>query len=89
MDKNAVALVTDIAQVFIPMGDLVDPAKERERLQKELEQAEGDIAHSKALLENNNFVARAPQKVIDMERAKLDLAQDKYNKLKEKLDALM
>ena len=89
IDKNAVALVTDIAQVFIPMGDLVDPAKERERLQKELEQAEGDIAHSKALLENNNFVARAPQKVIDMERAKLDLAQDKYNKLKEKLDALM
>ena len=88
IDKNAVALVTDIAQVFIPMGDLVDPAKERERLQKELEQAEGDIAHSKALLENQNFVARAPQKVIDMEKAKLDLAQDKYNKLKEKLDLL-
>ena len=88
VEGNNVALVTDIAQIFIPMGDLVDPAKEKERLSKELEQAESDIAHSKALLDNTNFVSRAPQKVIDMERQKLELAQDKYNKLKEKLDAL-
>ena len=88
IEGNNVALVTDIAQIFIPMGDLVDPAKEKERLTKELEQAESDVAHSKALLDNTNFVSRAPQKVIDMERQKLELAQDKYNKLKEKLDAL-
>ena len=87
-DKGAIALVTSLAQVYIPMGELVDPAKEKERLEKELAQAEGDIAHSENLLKNPSFVARAPQKVIDTEKAKLEAAQDKYKKIKEQLDAL-
>ena len=87
-DKSAVALVTALAQVYIPMGELVDPAKEKERLEKELAQAEGDIAHSENLLKNPSFVQRAPQKVIDTEKAKLEAAQTKYKKIKEQLDAL-
>ena len=87
-DKSAVALVTALAQVYIPMGELVDPAKEKERLEKELAQAEGDIAHSENLLNNPSFVQRAPQKVIDTEKAKLEAAQNKYKKIKEQLDAL-
>ena len=70
------------------MGELVDPAKEKERLEKELAQAEGDIAHSENLLNNPSFVQRAPQKVIDTEKAKLEAAQTKYKKIKEQLDAL-
>ncbi len=87
-DKRAVALVTAIAQAYIPMGELIDPAKEKERLEKELAQAEGDIEHSQRLLDNTGFVSRAPQKVIDTEKAKLEAAKDKYNKIKEQLDAL-
>ena len=87
-DKSAVALVTALAQVYIPMGELVDPVKEKERLEKELAQAEGDIAHSENLLNNPSFVQRAPQKVIDTEKAKLEAAQNKYKKIKEQLDAL-
>ena len=70
-------------QVLMPMADLVDLDKERERLEKELENAENMVKRTQAKLQNECFVSRAPQNVVDAEKEKLQ----KYGELAEKLRA--
>ncbi len=78
-----VACVTQACQVLMPMADLVDLDKERERLEKELENAENMVKRTQAKLQNESFVSRAPQNVVDAEKEKLQ----KYGELAEKLRA--
>ncbi len=78
-----VACVTQACQVLMPMADLVDLDKERERLQKELDNAENMVKRTQAKLQNESFVSRAPQNVVDAEKEKLQ----KYAELAEKLRA--
>jgi valyl-tRNA synthetase len=54
----------------LPLGDVIDFAKERVRLQKELQRAEAEIARFDAKLGNADFVARAPEDVIDEQKEK-------------------
>ncbi|MGD0190033.1 MAG: valine--tRNA ligase [Rhizomicrobium sp.] len=54
----------------LPLGDVIDFAKERARLQKELEKAEAEIARFDSKLGNADFVARAPEDVIDEQKEK-------------------
>ena len=78
-----VACVTQACQVLMPMADLVDLDKERERLEKELENAENMVKRTQVKLQNESFVSRAPQNVVDAEKEKLQ----KYGELAEKLRA--
>ena len=68
-DKMVTA-VTDNARMFMPMADLVDLEKERARLQKELANAEKQLQGQIAKLSNQNFVTRAPEAVVNIEREK-------------------
>ena len=83
-EKASIAVTKD-AEVLIPLGDLVDTAKERERINAEIEQTRAVIAKTEALLANGSFVERAPQKLVDNEREKLKTALEKLGKLKDKL----
>ncbi len=86
--ERCTAIVTHTAEVMIPMGDLVDFEKEKERILKEIAGAEAEINKANGLLANQGFVAKAPQKLIDNEKEKLARAIDKLAKLKEKLQEL-
>jgi len=68
--KNA-AVVTEAAEVYIPMGELIDYAKEIERLNKELETVKSEIARAEGKLKNEGFVRKAPASLIEAERAKI------------------
>ena len=68
---DAAQIVTDAATVYLPISELVDTAKEKERLTKELAKAEGEIARLNGKLSNAGFTAKAPAAVVDAERAKL------------------
>ncbi len=68
--STAVAAVFGGGELFVPLADLVDLAKERERLAKERERLDGEIARAEAKLANAEFAAKAPAKVLDAERAK-------------------
>ena len=82
------SVVTDMAEILVPMGELIDIDKERERLGRELEQARADADRLGKLLANAAFVAKAPQKLVEGEREKLARADEKVKILTEKLAAL-
>ena len=65
------SVVSGSAKMFIPMADIVDVEKERERLNKEKANAENEIKRLSAKLSNPGFTDKAPAAVVDGERAKL------------------
>ena len=83
-----VCCTTADAKLYIPMGELVDVAKELERIDKELEKARKNLAMLEGKLSNENFVARAPQSVVDAEREKAAKAKDLIVQLEESAAAL-
>ena len=65
-----VSVITDNARMFMPMAELVDLEKERTRMEKELANAKKQLDGQNAKLANENFVSRAPEKVVNAEREK-------------------
>ena len=65
-----VAVITDNTRMFMPMAELVDMEKEIARTEKELANAEKLLAGQNAKLANQNFVSRAPEAVVNVEREK-------------------
>ena len=83
-----VGVVTEDAKMFMPMAELVDLDKERERIRKELDKALAEIESQNKKLSNENFVARAPERVVNAEREKLAKAQALAANLEESLKNL-
>ena len=83
-----VCCTTADAKLYIPMGQLVDVAKEVERVQKELEKAQKNLAGLEGKLSNENFISRAPEAVVQAEREKADKARALIDQLQDSLDAL-
>ena len=75
-------------EIYVPMDELVDYAKEKEKLTKEAEKLSAEIARATAKLANQGFVAKAPAKVIEAERAKLAEFTDLLEKNKTRLAAV-
>lgn len=65
-----VTITTADAKLYIPMGQLVDVAKELERVRKELESSRKFLTSLEAKLSNEKFVSRAPESVVNAEREK-------------------
>ncbi|MEG0762477.1 MAG: valine--tRNA ligase [Oscillospiraceae bacterium] len=86
--SGMVQVITHSARAFIPMQELVDKDKETARLNKELAACEKDIAMLTAKLGNEGFLAKAPIKVVDDIKAKLEAATDKQTNIKASLSAL-
>ncbi len=70
IEDDAVSAVIPNAVIYMPFAELVDIAKEIERLEKEKEKMLKEIERVEKKLSNQGFVAKAPQKVIDEEKAK-------------------
>ena len=86
--ENAVTIVLAIGTLYIPMGELVDIEKEKERLSGELERVTAEIARADSKLNNMGFVSKAPKKLVDDERAKLDKFIEMREKILKQLRAL-
>ena len=68
-------------QVFISLEGIVDPAAERARLKKAIDDQTADLAKSEAKLANEKFVSRAPAEVVDRERHRVAEARERIDKL--------
>lgn len=86
--KDAVTAVTDAARIFIPLSDIVDTEKERARLDKEKKKVQKDIDFLSGKLNNQSFLAKAPEQLIAAQKEKLAKAQEKMAKIEESLAAL-
>ncbi|MEN8820743.1 MAG: valine--tRNA ligase [Abyssibacter sp.] len=69
-------------RILVPMAGLIDKAAELARLDKQIAQSEGDVQRSEAKLGNERFVARAPEAVVDQERARLEQHRQTLTELK-------
>ena len=86
--EGMVSVVTGEAKMFMPMADLVDLAKERERIEKELEKAQKEYDGQMAKLSNESFLAKAPEKVIEAEKDRANKAKALIDNLTESLSKL-
>lgn len=85
---DAVGTVIAGAEIFIPLDELIDIEKEIERLSKEKANLEGELKRVEGKLGNEGFVAKAPPKVIEEEKAKREKYKDMYRKVVERLESL-
>ena len=78
---KVVSAVSEAAELFIPLGDLVDIDKEIARLTKERDSVERDIQRAEGKMNNQGFIAKAPAQLVEQEKAKLEVNKDKLAKL--------
>ena len=83
LTENAISAVIPGAVIYIPLFDLVDAEKEKARLEKEKTRLLGEVARGEAKLSNKGFTDKAPQTLIDTEKAKLA----EYREMLEKVEA--
>jgi len=84
---GTVALVAGPVEIFLPLADMVDVEEERARLQKDLKNAESQIARIKKMLAGP-FAQKAPPHVVDGEREKLANFQETAEKIRAQLAQL-
>ncbi len=83
-----VTITTADAKLYIPMGQLVDVAKEIARITKELEAAQKFLKSLEGKLSNEKFVSRAPEAVVNAEREKAAKQRDLIAQLEQSLAAM-
>ncbi len=86
--SGMVSAVTNDAKMFMPMADLVDLDKERDRITKELEKAQKEYDGQVKKLGNEKFLAKAPEKVVAAERERMEKARALVENLTESLKKL-
>ena len=82
ISEDAVSIVVADGVVYLPLEDLIDREKEIERLTKEQERLTKEIARCEGMLNNPNFVNKAPAAKVEAEKEKLE----KYKEMKEKVN---
>jgi valyl-tRNA synthetase len=85
---GAVQLLVRGEVAALPLAGIIDLAAERSRLEKEMTKVKGDIARVDAKLGNADFLARAPEEVVEGEREKREEAQARHLKIVEALARL-
>ena len=80
--ENAVSIVKDGIELYMPLEGLVDLEEEAKRREEEIKKIEFEIARAEKMLSNPGFVSKAPQAKIDEEKAKLEKYREMLEKLK-------
>ena len=86
--EDAVSAVIPDAVLYIPLEDLVDFEKERERLTKEQARLEKELARSKGMLSNERFLSKAPAEKVAEERAKMEQYQQMMDDVVARLEQM-
>ncbi len=82
--EQAMSLLAGPVEIYLPLAGLLDIGKELERLDKEIAQARQEIARLQGKLANENFVTRAKPEVVEKERERLAVQEERIGKLLER-----
>ncbi|SKA59626.1 valyl-tRNA synthetase [Eubacterium uniforme] len=88
ISDDAVSCVISKATIYMPFDELVDKAKEIERLKKEEKKLEGELKRVNGMLSNPNFTSKAPEAKINEEKAKKQKYEDMMEQVKKQLERL-
>ena len=86
--EKAIAKMIRTMEIFVPLADSINKDEEVKKIMADIKYFEGFKASVEKKLSNESFVGKAPQKVVDMERKKLQDATQKLAVLHEQLEAL-
>lgn len=86
--EDAVSVVIDGVELFIPLDELVDFEKEKERLEKEKKKAISEIKRVEGKLNNSGFMNKAPEKLVEEEKAKKEKFEEILKTIEERLAKL-
>lgn len=84
--ENAISIMQDGIELYMPLEDLVDMEEERKRLQDEKTKLEAEVARCEKMLSNPGFVNKAPEKKIQEEKDKLEKYKDMLSKVTQRLE---
>ena len=84
--EDAVSVVINGARIFIPLDELVDFEKEKERFTKEKAKLEGEIKRVNGKLSNQGFLAKAPESLVNEEKAKKEKFEEMMKSVLERLE---
>lgn len=86
--QNAMSVLVNGAELYIPFEELVDIAEEKERLEKEKERLESEIQRSTKMLSNPGFVNKAPAEKVQEEKDKKAKYEDMLASVKNRLEEI-
>ncbi|MDQ4099481.1 MAG: valine--tRNA ligase, partial [Chloroflexota bacterium] len=86
--RGALTVVAGDVAASMPLADMVDLAAERERLRREIAEAEKERDRAEAQLSNESFLSRAPEHVVNVQRERLRRAIEQIELLRQRRDAL-
>jgi len=85
--KSATAVAADVV-VYLPLAGMVDLEAELRRLEKEIITTQAELQHSERLLNNANFIERAPAEVVARERGKAERLRETLQQLQRRTSEL-
>lgn len=86
--ENAISILVEDWKVFIPFEELVEVEEEMKRLENEKEKLLSEVARGEKMLNNQGFIAKAPQAKIEEEKAKLENYRNRLKAVEERLEKL-
>ena len=86
--QNAISIMQDGINLYMPLNDLVDMDEEKKRLQNEITKLEAEVQRCQKMLLNPGFVNKAPEAKINEEKAKLTKYEEMLKQTKEHLQGL-
>ncbi len=86
--RGAVQDVLDECTLVLPLAEVIDLAQEQARLKKEMDKLKGEITKLDKKLSNQQFLAKAPEDVVEEQRERLADSQQAMSKLQSALERL-
>jgi valyl-tRNA synthetase len=86
--ENTLSIILAELSVYIPLGSLVDLQEEKNKLQEQLKSLEAEINRCEKMLNNPNFVNKAPEAKVNEEKQKLAKYQENYREVKVRIKEL-
>lgn len=88
-DEDVLTRTLDSAVLKVRMGDLVNLEEEQAKLEKEIDHLRKEIQRAEGMLNNQNFVSKAPKAKVDQERNKLEMYKEKLSLTQTSLDDVL
>ena len=88
IESNAISIISNGIELYMPFEDLVDINEEIERLEKEKEKLEAEVARGEKMLSNPGFVNKAPEAKVKAEQEKLANYKEMLAKVEERIKSM-